>query len=179
MNFTNTSLSHGVQFFTNCSSVGPFHRVQPFRNRLLQCGSSMGSRVLPANLLQHGLLSMGPQVLPGACSSLGSPQGHSLLWASTCAGVGSSTGCRRISATPLPSMGCRGTACLTMVFTTGCRGISALVPGAPPPLLLHWPRCLQGCSSHTSSLLSPAAIAVTQGFFCLLKYIIPVRYHCH
>ncbi|KAK4830416.1 hypothetical protein QYF61_010947 [Mycteria americana] len=29
--------------------------------------------------------------------------------------------------------GCMGTACLTTVFTMGCRGISALAPGAPPP----------------------------------------------
>jgi len=34
-------------------------------------------------------LSMGPQVLPGACSSTGSPQGQSLLQASTCSGMGS------------------------------------------------------------------------------------------
>jgi len=32
-------------------------------------------------------LSMGPQVLAGACSSAGSPRGHSLLWASTCSSV--------------------------------------------------------------------------------------------
>jgi len=34
---------------------------------------------------------------------------------------------------PWTSMGYRGTACLTMVFSTGCKGISAPVPGAPPP----------------------------------------------
>jgi len=38
-------------------SVGPFHRVQSFRNRLLQRGSPMGSQALPANLLWCGLLS--------------------------------------------------------------------------------------------------------------------------
>jgi len=32
-------------------------------------------------------LSTGPQVLPGACSSMGFPQGHSILQASTCSGV--------------------------------------------------------------------------------------------
>jgi len=32
-------------------------------------------------------LSMGPQVLPGACSNVGFPQGHSFLQASTCSGV--------------------------------------------------------------------------------------------
>jgi len=34
-------------------------------------------------------LSTGPQVLAGACSSTGSPRGHSLLQASTCSGMGS------------------------------------------------------------------------------------------
>ncbi|KAK4816220.1 hypothetical protein QYF61_013458 [Mycteria americana] len=57
MNFSNVSPSHRLQFFMNCSSVGPFHKVQSFRNRLLQCGSPMGSQVLLANLLLHGLLS--------------------------------------------------------------------------------------------------------------------------
>jgi len=65
-------------------------------------------------------LSTGPQVLAGACSSEGFPQDHSLFRASTCSGVGSSTGCR-------------WTTCLTMVFTTSCWGISALALGAPPP----------------------------------------------
>jgi len=83
-------LSHRRQFCMNCSNVGPFHEVQSFRNRLLQCGSPTGSQALPANLLQRGLLSQwvhrscqepapawaplstGPQVLPGACSSAGS-----------------------------------------------------------------------------------------------------------
>jgi len=35
----------------------PSHRVQSFRNRLLQCGSPTGSQALPANLLRRGLLS--------------------------------------------------------------------------------------------------------------------------
>jgi len=87
MNFSNVSPSHRPQCFPNCPSVGPSHSVQSFRNRLLQHGFPMWSQVLPANLLQCGLLS--PQVLPGACSSTGSPRGHSLLQASTCSGVGS------------------------------------------------------------------------------------------
>lgn len=56
----------------------------------------------------------------------------------------------------------RGTSLFTMVFTTGCRGISAAVSGAPLPSLLHWPGCLQGYFSHIFSLFSPAAIAFTQ-----------------
>jgi len=49
--------SHGLQLFTDYASVGPFHGVQSFRNRLLQRGSPTGSPALPANLLRHGLLS--------------------------------------------------------------------------------------------------------------------------
>ena len=41
----------------------------------------MGPQVLPANLLQHGLLSLGPQLLMGTYSSMGSPWGHSFLQA--------------------------------------------------------------------------------------------------
>ena len=47
--------------------------------------------------------------------------------------MGSSLGCRWISAPLWTPMVCRGTACLTMVCSTGCRGISVLAPGAPPP----------------------------------------------
>jgi len=41
----------------NCPSVGPSHRVQSFRNRLLQRGSPMGLQALPENLLLCVLLS--------------------------------------------------------------------------------------------------------------------------
>jgi len=58
---------------TGCSSVGP-HGVK-----------SPASK--PA--LAWAPLSMGPQVQPGACSSTGSPRGHSFPQASTCSGVGS------------------------------------------------------------------------------------------
>jgi len=42
--------------------------------------SGTGCCSLPTNLLWHGLLFTGPQALPGACSSVGFPWGHSLLW---------------------------------------------------------------------------------------------------
>ncbi|KAM9590949.1 uncharacterized protein ACIBXB_005997 [Morphnus guianensis] len=102
-------------------------------------------------------LSTDPQFLPEACSSVGFPRGHSLLQEPTCSSVGSSLGCRWISAPLWTCMDCRGTACLTMVFTTGCRGISAPAPGAPPPppssltlvsaglFLLHVLTPLSGC----------------------------------
>jgi len=89
--------------------------------KLLQCGSLPWGAVLqepaapvwvphrvtsPASklALAWAPLSMGPQVPAGACSSTGSPQGHSLLRASTCSGLGSSTGFRCQSAPPWTSM---------------------------------------------------------------------------
>jgi len=51
----------------NSPSVGPSHGMQPFRNRLLQLESPMGSQALPANLLQRGLLS------PRVCRSCQEP----------------------------------------------------------------------------------------------------------
>lgn len=54
----------------------------------------------------------------------------------------------------------------------GCRGISALMPRALPPLLLHCPWCLQGSSSRIfSSLLSFTAAA--PNFSLILQYLIP------
>jgi len=62
-------------------------------------------------------LSMGPQVLAAACSSMGSPWGHSLLQASICSGMGvPSTSYRWRSAPPWTSMHCKQTNCLTMVL---------------------------------------------------------------
>ncbi|KAM9591174.1 uncharacterized protein ACIBXB_006073 [Morphnus guianensis] len=72
-NFSNVGPSHGLQFFTNCSSMGSFHRVQSFRNRLLQRGSPTGPQVLPENLLQHGLLSMGCSSCQELAPARGSP----------------------------------------------------------------------------------------------------------
>ena len=60
-------------------------------------------------------LSTGPHVLSRVCSSAGSPQGHSLLWASPCSNGGSSQSYRWGSA-PLWT---------SMVCSTGCRGTSA------------------------------------------------------
>jgi len=56
-NCSSVGPSHRLQLFTTRSSMGSSHGVQSFRNRLLQSGSLVGSQVLPANLLQRGLLS--------------------------------------------------------------------------------------------------------------------------
>jgi len=68
-------------------------------------------------------------------------------------------------------MDCRGTACLTMVFSIGCRGSSAPVPGAPPPPL----SALSLVSAelflpHSLTLLFP--LQVRRSFFPLLQYVI-------
>jgi len=122
MDFSNMSPSRGLQLLMNYSSLGHFPGVQSFRNRLFQLGSPTGSQVLPANLLQHGLLALhestGPSRLQCGLSMGSQPP----LDAPTYAGVGFSTGCGWICAPAWTSMGCRGTAYLTMVIFTGCRG---------------------------------------------------------
>jgi len=161
------SPSHRLQFSTNCPSVGPSHGVPSFRNRLLHGVTSSASK--PA--LAWASLSTGPQVLEGSCSSAGSPWVHSLFWASTCSGVGSlPRGCRWISAPPGTSMDLRGTACLTMVFSTGCRGTSALAPGAPP----HPPSCLTVVSAEFAH---PAPAAKLRRFFSFLNVLSQRFYH--
>ena len=77
-----------------CSVVGfSLHGSTGPGRSLLHCGLPPGSQP-PSGmpLLQRGFLS--PQVRAGACSIVGSPQGHSLLQASPCSGVVSSLGCR-------------------------------------------------------------------------------------
>jgi len=125
-NFSNVSPSHRLQLFTNCPSVGPFSRGAVLQEQAAPAWVPHGV-TSPASkpALAWAPLSTGPQVLAGACSSAGSPWGHSLLQASTCSCMGSSPGCRWGSAPPWTFMGCR-TACLIIVFSTGCRGISAL-----------------------------------------------------
>ena len=117
-------------------------------------------------------VSTDPLVLPGACSSAGFPRGHSLLREPTCSGVGSSTGCRWISAPPWTSMVCRGTACLTRVFTRGCRGISALAPGASAPH--HSSLILVSAGLFLLHVLTSSLrlLFLSQQLFFLIKYVI-------
>lgn len=51
----------------NRSSVGPFHRLQSFRNALVLCGSPCDSQVLLENLQLCGLLSTGHSSCPLQC----------------------------------------------------------------------------------------------------------------
>jgi len=169
-NFSNVSPSRGLQLFMNCPSMGPFHRVQSFRNRLLQHGvphgvtshqtcSSVGSSLHGSSriLLEHRLPT-GSQP----------PSGIHLLQP----GV-PSTGYRWRSAPPWTSMGCRGTACPTMVFIVSCKGkVSAPVSRAPPPP----PSSLTLVSAELflSYRLTPLSRLVYRcSFFPLLKYVIP------
>ena len=131
MSCPSVSPSHGLQLFTNCLSVGPFPRGAVLQEQAAPAW--VPHRVTsPASkpALAWAPLSMGPQVLAGACSSTGSPQGHSLLQASTCSGVGSLP---QAIGGDLLHHGCRGTTCLTTVFITSCKGrVSAPISWAPP-----------------------------------------------
>jgi len=103
---------------TSCSSMGLPRGHKSCQQTCSRVGSSLHRSTGPArSLLQCGL-PIGSQ-----------PSSHTF----TCFGMGSSTGYRWISAPLWTSMGCRGTACFTMIFSSGCRGISAPAPGAPTP----------------------------------------------
>jgi len=114
-----SSSAGGLLTLFPCSSVGslPWDTVL---HKLLQHGSLPRGAVLQKQVaptwVSHEVvssaskpaptwapLSMGAQVLPQACSSVGCPQVHSILQASTCSSMGSSPGCRWISAPPWTS----------------------------------------------------------------------------
>jgi len=104
---------------TGCSSVGPPRGHKPCQQTCSDVGSSLHGSTGPGrSLLQLRLLTE---------SQL--PSGIPLL---RC-GV-SSMGYRWISAPPWTSMDCRGTTCLTMVFSTSCKGrLWHLEHLLPPP----------------------------------------------
>ena len=121
-------------------------------------------------------LSTGPQVLAGACSSVGSPQGHSFLQASTCSGMGY----RWITAPPWISMDCRETTSRAMVFIMSCKGrLSAptfwVPPPSPPSSLTLVPAEFFLTSSHSS--LYTAVSLPSFFFFPFLNMLSQRHYH--
>jgi len=129
----------------------PSHRMWSFRNRLPQRGSLVGTQVLPANLLQHGLLA---------------PQGHKFCQepAPVRAFHGLTTSFRHPPALaggpPLAADGY-----LLHHGSPWAAGGQPASPWSAPwaagesllqrlehllPFLLHW--CLLGCFSHMFSL---------------------------
>jgi len=146
---------------TGCSSTGPPRGHKPCQQTCSSTGFSLHGSAGPAtSLLQRGLPtgSQHPSSIP--LLQRGVP----------------SMGYRWISAPPWTSTGCRGTACLTVVFSTGCVVISALVPGPPPPP----PSALTLVSadlflSHSlnSSLLWLLFLHQVPPTHTLLKYVIP------
>lgn len=82
MNFSNVSHSHELQFMNPLLQHGSHaHKVQSFRNRLLQQGPLWGHMSWQQTHFSLGFPRHGPQLLPAASSSTGFPWGHSLLWA--------------------------------------------------------------------------------------------------
>lgn len=101
--------SHLFQFFKKCSSVGPCTGYCPSR---IGC-PSMGSARQPTSLRL-------------VCELLLSSGHIHLLW------LGILHQAAGGSCTITVPHGLKGHSCLTMVFTMGCRRISALVVGEPP-----------------------------------------------
>jgi len=83
--------------------------------------------------------------------------------------MGSFMGYRWISAPLWALMGCRGTGCLIMFCSTGCRAISAPAPGAHPPP----PSSMTLVSAGSSLTYSYFSFLLRLVFFPLLNYVIP------
>ncbi|KAK4827202.1 hypothetical protein QYF61_015230 [Mycteria americana] len=115
-NFSNMGPSHRLQFSMNCSSMGPFHGCSPSGTDCssmgpLQCDRTC-QKPAPARAL-HGVTASVRRI-------------HLLQ-------RGVLHGLQVDIFSTMDLHGLQGTACLSMVFTTGFRGLSALAPGAPPP----------------------------------------------
>jgi len=138
--------------------VGPPWGHEPCQQSCSGVGSSLhGSTGSGRSLLQCGLptgsqLSSGIHLLQPGVPSMGY---------------------RWISAPPWTSMDCRGTACLTMVFTICKRRVSALTSRAPPPPSfftdLDVCRVVSLTLSHSSLLTAFHHVF----FLPLLKCVIP------
>lgn len=137
----------------------PFLRMQFFRIGLLQHGYFVGPQLLPENLSLCGFLTTGP------ASNLFhhrlSVDSHHPLGPYTCSSLrGLPQAAGWISAPQWTSMGYRGTPCLTVVFTMGCRG--NLCSGtwclvfSFSPFLLHCPWSLHSCLFRSSLLVAVA-----------------------
>ena len=144
--------SHGKQSSTNYSNMSPSHRLQ--FHELLQCGSLPQGAVLPANLLQRGLLSLWGH---RSCQEPAPVQASHRVTASFghihLLRHGILHGLQVDICSTINLHRLQGTACPTMVFTTGCWAISAQVPGAPPPL--PSPLTLVSAGLFLSHILTP------------------------
>jgi len=122
------------------------------RNRLLQAWLPLRPQFLPENMLLAWASLHGLQL----------SSGHLHLLQHEALHTGFSV--------DMFSMGCRGTASLTVVLSRGCRGIPALAPGAPPPLpsqtLVSAELFLLRCPRSSLTLCCAA-------FFIFLKYPFP------
>lgn len=115
-----------------CSSTDPFHRVQFFRNRLLQPESPMS-----CSSCQKTCSSVGfsPWAAVPATSLLqnGVPSGSSSLQgSSTCSSVEASTACRVEIFSTVILQQAAGDSLPYHGLLQGCRGVSALAHKAPP-----------------------------------------------
>jgi len=178
---TPSSSWEGLLTLLPCSSMGSLPQETVLHD-LLQHGYFPQAAVLH-KLLQHGSFPQGavlqeqaaavwvPHVVTSPASKpapewaphgVTASFGHPLLWCGVLHVLQVET-CSTVD-----HHGLQGTACLTMVFSTCCRGISTPAPGAPlPPSLTLGAAELFLSYSHSSLQL-----LLHRWFFSLLKYVI-------
>lgn len=155
----------------------PFPQASVLRN-LLQCGSfppySVFKEHSPSVWVPHRIASPASKPTPSLHGSMGPARNllqHGLSTASkppsdmsTSSDVRSFMGCRWISAPPINLHGLQEDQMKhTMVFTTGCREMFALVPEAP----LHPPSSLTFAKLFLSHVLTSLFGCSSAGFFPL------------
>lgn len=116
MNFSNVDPSLRLQFFPNCSGMGPSRGCSPSATGCSSVGPlrlpSPASKAAPA----WAFLSMGPHL--SCCMGSQPPLGISLLR------CGVPHGMQVDLSSTMTSVGCQVTSCLSMIFPMGCKGFS-------------------------------------------------------
>lgn len=167
MNFSNMTPSHRQQFFTDCCNTGHSSTgCNPSGTASFCVGTPQNHKSCQENVSSIGSSLHRSADLPQAHSF---PSGIHLLQ------CGSSPQAAGESLHPHGFPRAMGDSCLTMGSTTGCRRICAPVPVAPPPLLLHWPWCVESCAPtySYSTLLCPQLKLLNNFSFLLLRYVTP------
>lgn len=161
MNISNMSPFHGLLLFPNCSSMGPLHGVMNPASKPATTWAPlfMCPQVLPTNLLWQR--STGSQPLSGIhllqCEVLQRLQVDIYF--------------------TLILHGLQEHICFTMVCTTDCRGISAVMPGSPlSPLSSLNLESAELFLSHVLIPLLPVMLGCS--IFPLLQYVAPEALHC-
>lgn len=173
--YPNKGPFHRLPFFMNWYCMGLFHGIQSFREWNAHIWIShrvAGPYRNPASAWVPLFMGHKPsQRPPPAWASPGAAFFHG------CSGMKASQTTVWISLPLWASMSCRGSTCVTIVFTTGSgeKLFSSSVSTSFPHLL--WPWCCQSFFSHIYSVLSALQCCFTL-LKCVITEVLPLSLMC-